>query len=105
MLPLASEGQYSLEVIQWEALHRALKVYYSSKNVISWLFCNVMIPCRRRKQKKDLHKFHIEEAKKLGVGVDSVPHIVVPAYEELDKDLKLLAMQQVRRSASFQPLD
>ena len=52
---------------------------------------------RRRKQKKDLHKSHIDEAKKLGVGADAVPLIVIPAFEELDKDMKLLALQQVCR--------
>ena len=52
---------------------------------------------RRRKQKKDLHKSHIDEAKKLGVGADAVPLIVIPAFEELDRDMKLLALQQVCR--------
>ncbi|XP_067940386.1 myosin-2 heavy chain-like [Watersipora subatra] len=56
---------------------------------------------RRRKQKKDLHKLHIEEAKSLGVSVDNIPTIVIPAYEELDKDLKLLALQQQKMLADM----
>ena len=62
---------------------------------------NFVIYFRRRKQKKDLHKSHIEEAKSLGVSADSVPTIVIPSHEELDKDLKLLSLQQVLVTFSF----
>lgn len=49
---------------------------------------------RRRQQKKDLHRKHIEEAKSHGLSADSVPAMTLPTNEEIDQDLLRLQQQQ-----------
>ncbi|XP_013391352.1 uncharacterized protein LOC106159584 [Lingula anatina] len=60
---------------------------------------------QRRKAKKDLHRTHINEARELGLSPDVVPDMTIPSYDDLDKDLRLLAQQQERLLAEIAKAD
>ena len=57
---------------------------------------------QRRKEKKELHKMHINEAKALGLEADIVPDMTIPSHGELDRDLRQLAQEQEKLAAEMQ---
>ena len=63
---------------------------------------------KRRKDKKDLHRAHIAEAKAEGMDVSLVPSITVPMHDQMEKDLRMqlqeqeAALAEMRRVATEQ---
>ncbi|KAH3750553.1 hypothetical protein DPMN_185080 [Dreissena polymorpha] len=56
----------------------------------------------RRTRRKDLYRKHCEEAQAQGVGIDSVPDVNIPGYDDLMRDLLRLQEDQERALAEMQ---